>query len=281
MPVAAWRRSATERIRAAIRKGFSMSLLRQFFRRRKPEGPATPRDTDRDWQIIGASEPYYGVLSHDRFRRENLDPQAIDEFYQSGVGDIDHAWQRMAQLGRFAPRSALDFGCGVGRLSIPLAQRLEHVVGVDISPGMIEQARLRAPENLEFSSFIPADRTVDWVISLIVFQHIPPSQGLAQLRKLLGCLSQDGGVTLQFMFARSEALGNSVGGRVVLGPDGATAIAGRLSAARVPEGTMLMHDYDMSVVLAELHGAGINRLAIEFCDHGGHVGATLYGLRNP
>jgi len=38
----------------------------------------------------------------------------------------------------------LDVGCGVGRLSIPLAKLGFKVVGVDISPSFIEQARERA-----------------------------------------------------------------------------------------------------------------------------------------
>ena len=30
------------------------------------------RDTDNDWQIMGENEPYFGVLSHERFLRRNL-----------------------------------------------------------------------------------------------------------------------------------------------------------------------------------------------------------------
>ena len=44
---------------------------------------------------------------------------------------------------RFAPRSALDFGCGVGRLLVPLARRCPSVVGVDVADSMLAQARAR------------------------------------------------------------------------------------------------------------------------------------------
>ena len=40
----------------------------------------------------------------------------------------------------FAPSRTLDFGCGVGRVAIPLARRFEHVVGLDVSPGMLTRA---------------------------------------------------------------------------------------------------------------------------------------------
>ena len=42
-----------------------------------------------------------------------------------------------------ADRDILDFGCGTGRVSIALAPDAGSVVGVDVSPGMIEAARRR------------------------------------------------------------------------------------------------------------------------------------------
>ena len=40
-------------------------------------------------------------------------------------------------------RDALEIGCGIGRLMVPLCARLRSVVGTDISPGMIAAARRR------------------------------------------------------------------------------------------------------------------------------------------
>ncbi|MBV9014863.1 MAG: methyltransferase domain-containing protein, partial [Alphaproteobacteria bacterium] len=39
--------------------------------------------------------------------------------------------------------TALDIGCGIGRLEVALASRLRAITGVDVSPGMIAQARER------------------------------------------------------------------------------------------------------------------------------------------
>ena len=44
---------------------------------------------------------------------------------------------------------ALDFGCGVGRLTQPLAARVRQVVGLDISDEMIRRARSYFP-NITF-----------------------------------------------------------------------------------------------------------------------------------
>lgn len=40
-------------------------------------------------------------------------------------------------------RDALEIGCGIGRLMVPLSSRVLSVVGTDVSPGMISAARRR------------------------------------------------------------------------------------------------------------------------------------------
>ena len=47
---------------------------------------------------------------------------------------------------RFAPRTALDAGCGTGRVAIELARRGVEVVGADVEPSMLAVARERAPD---------------------------------------------------------------------------------------------------------------------------------------
>lgn len=46
---------------------------------------------------------------------------------------------------RFSPQRVLDAGCGTGRVAIELAHRGIEVVGVDLDPSMLAQARKRAP----------------------------------------------------------------------------------------------------------------------------------------
>ena len=46
---------------------------------------------------------------------------------------------------RFDPWTALDAGCGFGRVGIELAERGVDIVGVDLDPDLLERARLRAP----------------------------------------------------------------------------------------------------------------------------------------
>lgn len=79
-----------------------------------------------------------------------------DQHVQRGA-DYDERWERMAAagrsvhgeadfVGRFEPETVLDAGCGTGRVAIELAARAVDVVGVDLDPAMLEQARAKAPQ---------------------------------------------------------------------------------------------------------------------------------------
>lgn len=76
--------------------------------------------------------------------------------------------------------SALEIGCGVGRLLLPLASRVAVVQGVDISSVMIEKskgytanaANIRTSVTDGTLGHVP-DCSLDFVFSYIVFQHIP------------------------------------------------------------------------------------------------------------
>src|SRR5206468_646732 len=88
-------------------------------------------DTDDAWKQWGLQDPYFGVLTNDKFRARKLTDEAKAEFLDSGRGHVEHV---MAMIRRhcapdFAPRRVLDFGCGVGRLVLPFARMAEHVVG--------------------------------------------------------------------------------------------------------------------------------------------------------
>jgi SAM-dependent methyltransferase len=84
-------------------------------------------------------------------------------------------WVRYLEelLERFnaSPRTVLDLACGTGRVSRLLAQKGYGVVGVDGSPGMIEEARKLTPDGTvryecaRMESF-SLDRSFDLIVSL-------------------------------------------------------------------------------------------------------------------
>ena len=167
--------------------------------------------TDDEWEKWGAQDPYFGVLTHPKFRRAALDAAARAEFFSLGE---QHA-ASVLELCRsrldpaFQPRRALDFGCGVARIVIPFARLCEEVVGMDISLSMLDEARrnceaagmgnvvlVRSDDGL---SQVTGD--FDLVHSAIVLQHIETDRGLRLLEQLIGRIRPAGMGVLQLTFA--------------------------------------------------------------------------------
>ena len=79
---------------------------------------------------------------------------------------------------------ALDFGCGVGRLSRPLAERFRECVGLDISEGMLKLARELNDDRQNCHFVVNASPDLeqfesgsfDFVYSALVIQHMPSAE---------------------------------------------------------------------------------------------------------
>lgn len=160
------------------------------------------------WADFGETEPHWSVLVSDAFLQQNLAAN-IEAFYEAGRSDVNGLVSFATRGGVTPAKTArvLDFGCGVGRLSLALAERFESVTGVDVSPGHLRLARERAAErnvdNVRFEQVRAVDDlgrwngTMDFVVSLIVLQHNPPPIMAALLEGLLRALAPGGVAVLQ------------------------------------------------------------------------------------
>jgi SAM-dependent methyltransferase len=132
------------------------------------------------WDAWGREDPLWAVLTHPQKRYGGWDPET---FFATGSTQIESI---MGELRRLVPNmrtsTALDFGCGVGRLTQALAVHFDHVIGVDIAPSMIASAqrwnrhgtRCRYVVNLTDTLVGFDDGSVDLVLSLITLQHMEP-----------------------------------------------------------------------------------------------------------
>ena len=242
------------------------------------------RDTDADWTRIAEHQPFFGVLAEDRYRSERLDDAARERFYASGGPDVDFAIATIRRLfdPGFQPRLAVDFGCGVGRLTLAMRAHAERVIGVDVAPGMreiaTEEAARRGVDGVEFAAVAPTEG-VDWLNSLIVFQHIPPERGYGLIEGLAAAVVPGGAVSLQITTHRDERHLTEIFRDVGLARfDGTTM---DVLAPRDDEqvGAMTMYDYDLGRVLAVLGRLGFGRFWLDHTDHAGVHGYWIFSQR--
>jgi SAM-dependent methyltransferase len=242
------------------------------------------RDTDADWQLIATHQPFFGVLANEQYYMSNLTPDSKNEFYASGIADIEHVARTLAAVsgGDFAPDTALDFGCGVGRLTFAMGKHAAAVIGVDVADAMLDVARNEAADRrvsgVQFQRSLP-DQRVDWINSLIVFQHIPPERGYAIFEEMLALLNPGGFLSVQFTFFRdARHTGEIVRDIADYRYDGRTVEL--LSVATSEPGAMSMYDYDLNRLMRLLYTNDFASVLTQHTDHGGCHGVWLFGRKN-
>jgi SAM-dependent methyltransferase len=134
----------------------------------------TLRADAREWDDLAERDAYWAVMSVGRPGTWNE-----AEFFASGEQEVAALFAGLDGEGLLPStrRAALDFGCGVGRLTRALASRFETVVGVDISAEMIARAQelnggCRFVHNTRPDLTVLGDDEFDFVLSLIALQHV-------------------------------------------------------------------------------------------------------------
>jgi SAM-dependent methyltransferase len=152
----------------------------------------------RNWETLGAEDPLWAVLSEDTKTGGRWN---ITDFLATGEADVAKyvsILERANAPGQFA--NVLDFGCGVGRLSLAWSKRSQFVTGVDVSTTMVERARailsktnnVRVLANKRNDLSLFADNSFDLVASHICLQHIPTENALNYIAEF-GRVCKEGG----------------------------------------------------------------------------------------
>jgi SAM-dependent methyltransferase len=169
---------------------------------------------EQSWRRYGRDDPYFGVLTEERFRSANMDAATREEFFATGrehVGRILSVIRRHVTSDMGAAK-ALDFGCGVGRLLLPLARNFREVCGVDISEDYLAETRANAAREgvsnlklvVKLEQLAGEKGSYDLLHSCIVFNHIPLAAGRVLLEQMAD-LTRDGGVLAIQMLHRRHA----------------------------------------------------------------------------
>jgi SAM-dependent methyltransferase len=154
----------------------------------------------RFWDRRARENALYFV--DNRLRYDDPDPA---RFWADGERDLDALLNTLG-LRVEGDETILDIGCGVGRLTRPLAVRARRVVGIDVSPEMLKLAQ---DHNADLANIVwllgdgrtlnpVEDGTIDGCVSHVVFQHLPDVSAIfSYIREMGRVLKSDGWAAFQ------------------------------------------------------------------------------------
>jgi ubiquinone/menaquinone biosynthesis C-methylase UbiE len=167
---------------------------------------------------MATAGPYSAILGHVQKPGSRLEGEEC-ELYGTGGEWVTACMKRLEDLDWRVHHDSrvLDFGCGVGRLTRPLAARFDFVVGVDFSKSMVMRPHeaCRHRKKLAFllhGSRAPLpfeDRKFDLVVCVNVLQYQADEQGVKRwLRELVRVLKPEGALVVQLPSSTSRRRGS-------------------------------------------------------------------------
>jgi SAM-dependent methyltransferase len=150
-----------------------------------------------DWECLAEHDALYAILTD---QSKAGGKWSVAEFMATGDAEIEIVMSHLAGIGHLPnfDGAALDFGCGVGRLTQPLARRFASCAGVDISQQMIQKAEsLNQYAHCRYvahpNASLPfADASFSFIYSNIVLQHVPPRFSERYLQEFVRVLTPGG-----------------------------------------------------------------------------------------
>ncbi|HYX68632.1 MAG TPA: class I SAM-dependent methyltransferase [Terriglobales bacterium] len=162
------------------------------------------RRVQHNWEGLAQADPLWSVCTDPGKRNGRWSQQ---DFFQTGRTEIERVLAHVQALGvSLDPAArALDFGCGVGRLTSALATHFAECWGIDIAPRMIQLAREFHGGNPRCRFFLNqtdnlrnvADEFFGFIYTSIVFQHIPRKYIRRYVRELVRVLRPGGAFVFQ------------------------------------------------------------------------------------
>jgi SAM-dependent methyltransferase len=154
------------------------------------------------WDRLGRENAFGAILTRDG----RVADWSVDEFLATGRADVDRFLADLDQIAPGVPRTrALDFGCGVGRVTRALSQHFELAVGVDVAQSMIARAKELGPNDPRCTFILNratnlrrfGSGTFAVVYSRLVLQHIKPPLIRRYIPELVRVLEPGGVLMLQ------------------------------------------------------------------------------------
>lgn len=247
--------------------------------------PDMKKHTDVAWEQWGQQDPYFGVLNDQKYRSANIRKTKSD-FFESGdqhIGNVIEITEK--HFGPIPRASALDFGCGVGRLLVPLSKLFRRVAGVDVSKAMLQEAAKNLDQRdignvdlLESDDELSTlgDRQFDFVHTYIVLQHLSPERGYIIVQNLLSHLSAGGAFFIHVSCKRNLPMAREFAYFCKTRIPFAYVLVNLFRGRRVFEPKMEVNEYDVGRLLEILSQAGFQEVLTRVENHGNTLTAGFY-----
>jgi SAM-dependent methyltransferase len=150
-----------------------------------------------DWDALAKRDALWAILTDGTKADGGWD---VADFFETGEIEIATVMGYLGEVGCLpdAAGAALDFGCGVGRLTQAMGRRFAACVGVDISEEMIRRAEgLNPYAHCSYMTSVTkrllfAEESFVFVYSNIVLQHMPRKLAVGYLREFVRVLEPGG-----------------------------------------------------------------------------------------
>ncbi len=161
------------------------------------------RKLKKNWEAFGKEDPYWAILTHPKAKNNKWD---LEDFFKSGEHSIAMLKKRMQQHGfEFGKGRAMDFGCGVGRCTLALADYFDQVDGVDISSEMLTLAKTHIGHRTNVDYFEIKDASLsqfdsesyDFIHTVLTLQHVNPRYSKEYIKRFIDLLKPAGLCYLQ------------------------------------------------------------------------------------
>jgi SAM-dependent methyltransferase len=156
------------------------------------------KNLQENWNAFGRRDPLWAILIHPDKKGKRWNPE---DFFKTGANEIETVVEYVTSLRPSLKRDrALDFGCGVGRLTQALAAHFVETYGVDIAPSMVSLAnefnrhgaRVKYILNQNNDLTIFANNSFDFIYSNIVLQHMEPQYALNYIKEFIRIIAPGG-----------------------------------------------------------------------------------------